>query len=104
MSFAGDAGVSFFYSRSEALRGDGACASVAWIGPAGAAFGLTYVISFDKMAQQLENSMYGGKEYRDPFLEPSAFNNARGREAPHNDDALGGFTNALLIHDGKGFN
>jgi hypothetical protein len=56
------------------------------------------------MAQQPENDMHGGKEYRDPFLEPSAFNNARGREAPHNYNVLGGFTNALLIHDGQGFN
>ena len=59
MSFAGDAGVSFYCSRSEALRGDGACASVALIVSAGAAFGLTYVIRFDEMAQQPENGLNG---------------------------------------------
>ena len=63
MSFAGDAGVSFYCSRSEALRGDGACASVALIVSAGAAFGLIYVIRFDEMTQQPENGLYGGKEY-----------------------------------------
>ena len=63
MSFAGDAGVSGYCSRSEALRGDGACASVALIVSAGAAFGLTYVIRFDKMAQQPENGLHGVKEY-----------------------------------------